>query len=383
MNTKNHSVRSLAPKKTLRCVLTALVATSLLLPVTPQAAYAEPGDTSAEVQAQAREVSAQLATTEAEMQVLRDNYIAAVEAQDQALAGMEAAQERIDAAEALITETQERLGNRANQMYRQGPLTYFDVLLGASSFEEFATGWELLSIINKENAELIQASKDARAEAEAAHEEYAAQESAAAERKAEAEAVMLEAEELAAEQQAILSGLEAEVAELVQIERLDAEAEANRQNPANPALPNNPVTPGNPTNPEVPDVPSNPDPVYVPPAPPPGGYSDVVAAAASSEGCPYVWGASGPNDFDCSGLTSWSYLQAGRGWIGRTDYEQKARALASWPYTEGGAAPGDVLWWPGHVAIYVGGGTYIHAANPSLGVLYSSWDINSALVLRF
>lgn len=346
----------------LRYALVVVLAVSLFIPLSLQTAFAEP--TSAEVQAQADEVSARLAASEAEMVTIRDNYRLAVEAHDAAVAGMEEAQGRIDAAEAVITDTQARLGNRADQMYRQGPLSFLDVLFGASSFQEFATSWELINAINAENAQLIQTNKDARAEAEAAHEEFSAQEEIAASRETEAANLQAEAEALIAQQQAELASLNAEVAALVEKEeeaRRAAEAAA-----AAAAMP-----------------PSSPGYDYTPPAPPSGGYGDVVAAAQSRLGCPYVYGASGPSTFDCSGLTSWSYSQAGRGYIGRTDSSQYANASARWPYTAGGAEAGDVLWWPGHVAIYVGGGTYIHAPVPGDVVQYSSWNINSATVLRF
>ena len=348
-------------KRCTRYALAVLMAVILLVSVNSQAAYATP--TSAEKQSEADQAGIALAAAEAEMLQLRDDYRLAVEAHDAAIAGMEEAQGRIDAAQLIIADTQERLGTRANSMYRQGPFSFLDVVFGASSFEEFTTSWDFINVINQENADLIQANKDARAEAEAAHEEYSTQEKVAAERETEAEALKASGEALVANQQAILSGLEAEVAELVQAEqaaRLAEEAAAAQRQRVND-------NGGGHTGPSV----------------PPGGYSDVVAAAASRIGCPYVWGATGPDYFDCSGLTSWSYSQAGRGWIGRTDSAQYSSASARWAYTDGGAAPGDVLWWPGHVAIYAGGGSYIHAPSPGQSVCYSSWNINSAVVLRF
>jgi cell wall-associated NlpC family hydrolase len=330
-------------------------------------AYAAP--TSAEKQAEADEASAALAAAEEEMIRLRDDYRTAVEAHDAAILAMDEAQLRIDAAQGVIDYTQERLGNRAHQMYKDGPLNFLNVIFGASSFEEFTTSWELINVINQENATLIQNNKDARAEAEIAHEEFSAQEALAAERLVEAEDVKVRAEQLVEEQAAILDGLEAEVAALVEAEeaaRRAAEAAAAAAEAARIAQ-NNPSY----------------DYGYTAPPPPSGGYDDVVSAAVSRLGCPYVWAASGPNAFDCSGLTSWCYSQAGRGYIGRTDSSQHSNASARWPYSSGGAEPGDVLWWPGHVAIYVGGGSYIHAPVPGQVVSYSSWNINAATVLRF
>lgn len=372
MDTKNQPQRLGRLKGLLSSVLVVFMATTLLLSMSLQTAHATPSST--EVQAQADEASAQLAASETEMTLIGQDYRSAVEAHDAALMGMEEAQARIDAAEEIISETQERLGSRAAQSYRQGPLSFFNVIFGASSFEEFTTSWDLINVLNQENATLIQTNKDARLEAQTAHEEYTAQEKAAAERLAEAEAIKVRAEELIAEQSAVLAGLEAEVAELVEQEqatRLAAEAAA-----AEGAQPATPVSPS--SNPSKPAPP-----IYVAPEQPAGGYGDVVAAAASRIGCPYVYGATGPNYFDCSGLTSWSYSQAGRGWIGRTDGSQYASASARWSYSSGGASPGDVLWWPGHVAIYAGGGSYIHAPYSGQSVCYSSWNINAATVLRF
>ena len=85
--------------------------------------------------------------------------------------------------------------------------------------------------------------------------------------------------------------------------------------------------------------------------------STVVAAAYSKLGCPYVWGASGPNSFDCSGLVMWCYAQAG---VSLDHYSgSQGHAGAIIPLSQ--AQPGDILWKSGHVGIYIGGGRYIHA----------------------
>lgn len=83
----------------------------------------------------------------------------------------------------------------------------------------------------------------------------------------------------------------------------------------------------------------------------------VVAAAYSKLGCPYVWGASGPDTFDCSGLVMWCYKQAGVSLDHYSGSQKESGAII--PLSQ--AQPGDILWKSGHVGIYIGNGQYIHA----------------------
>ncbi|MEZ5383031.1 MAG: NlpC/P60 family protein [Microthrixaceae bacterium] len=114
-------------------------------------------------------------------------------------------------------------------------------------------------------------------------------------------------------------------------------------------------------------------PTTKPPAPPASSSfaRRMTDVALAQVGSPYVWGASGPNSFDCSGLIVYAYKQAGR----------PIPRYASWMMAErvtrvskSNMAVGDLVFFyspVSHVGIYLGNDKFVHAANSRTGVVVS------------
>jgi peptidoglycan DL-endopeptidase CwlO len=100
-----------------------------------------------------------------------------------------------------------------------------------------------------------------------------------------------------------------------------------------------------------------------------------AAAAMSWQGRPYCWGGAGPDCFDCSGLT-WAAWRAAGVPIPRSSDAQHEALLSVSMET---LAPGDILWRPGHVGMYVGRGWVVHAPGTGKAVqLQAAWKFESA-----
>ncbi|GAA0408160.1 C40 family peptidase [Streptomyces luteireticuli] len=103
-----------------------------------------------------------------------------------------------------------------------------------------------------------------------------------------------------------------------------------------------------------------------------GRAGAALNAAASKIGSPYVWGATGPSSFDCSGLTSWAYSQAGVT-IDRTSEAQANDGQRI--YDQSQLQPGDLVLFYGdlhHVGLYAGNGQVLHAPRTGTVVRYEA-----------
>ncbi len=111
-----------------------------------------------------------------------------------------------------------------------------------------------------------------------------------------------------------------------------------------------------------------------------GAIPDIAASGAAKTalhyalaqvGKAYVWGAAGPNAFDCSGLMLRAWGAAGIG----LPHSSRAQAGMGTPVSQSQLQPGDLVFFYhpiSHVGMYIGGGLMVNAENPSVGVKITS-----------
>ncbi|MER7276441.1 C40 family peptidase [Dactylosporangium sp. NPDC000244] len=99
-------------------------------------------------------------------------------------------------------------------------------------------------------------------------------------------------------------------------------------------------------------------------APPSGAAGTVVNFALAQVGKPYVYAKAGPDAYDCSGLVMAAYARVGI----KLPHQSEQIAARGRQVPSGQWMPGDVIHTSGHVAIYIGNGKMVEAANPSAGI---------------
>lgn len=112
-------------------------------------------------------------------------------------------------------------------------------------------------------------------------------------------------------------------------------------------------------------------------APASAAGSSIIDIASRYVGVPYVYGGSTPNGFDCSGFTSYVYAQAGIS-LPRSSGEQGRVGTV---ISRDQAQPGDLIYSPGHIAIYAGGNTQIDAPKPGQSIQFRDiWQSNPTFI---
>lgn len=332
-------------------------AATALTAANPLDAYAV---TAAEKKAQAEEALSKLKTMQTKLTDASTDYVNAESEQLQAQEKMDEAQTRIDEASEQISGLQEQLGVRARSMYRSGSASFLDLLLGATSFQAFTNNWSILNNMNESDAEMVEETKALRTEVQQQKEVYAQQEAVAAENVERAAAAQSEAKALYDEMQATYNTLSAEAQELYRQEAAAAAAAAEAADNTNPSGNRGGNSGGGSSS---------------------GGNSGGGSSSGGSggrgstskpqsyngaaavkrgleeKGKPYQWGGSGNPGWDCSHLVCYAI---GCGYM-------TSEGFRNLPNAEN-PMPGDPVWSPGHVGLYVGPGQMLEAQTEGVAV---------------
>ncbi len=156
---------------------------------------------------------------------------------------------------------------------------------------------------------------------------------------------------------------------------VEPEAPTEPQTPVEPETPTEPQTPVEPETPTEPQAPVEPQTPVEPETPtePEGNQSaaqQIVSAAYSFLGIPYVWGGTTTAGFDCSGMVQAAHAAAGIS-IPRVSWDQGAAGVQ---VSAEEALPGDIVYYGWHVGIYIGNGQMIHAPEEGDVVKISTVD---------
>jgi cell wall-associated NlpC family hydrolase len=324
------------PRAILACLAAALVGVAVAGPVPP--VRAAPID---DLRARAAQVEEQINGLSMQLSVLHEQIKAAEDELEAARRTIAEAQTGIRAAQAEVTRITDLVHRRAALVYRKASLggtTDFDV-----DVREQASRRTYADATGQRDAQTL-------VQLERAREDLAAKEAGAERLRAEVQtrqdALRDQQREFQTQQReldGIKQGLDGEIARLVaeeQARRRAAEAAAAAAASARLRAAN-----------------VNFDPATIPPV---SGQAAVAVAYATAQlGKPYCYAGRGPDCYDCSGLTQMAWAEAGVA-IPRNS-EAQFGALPRVPLSE--VAPGDLVWFPGHIGIYVGNGQVVNATS--------------------
>ncbi|MEU4918295.1 NlpC/P60 family protein [Streptomyces parvus] len=321
------------PSRTRVTVLTATAAAAVAL--TSQAAHADPKPSKSEVKAKVDKLYH-------EAEAATEKYNGAKEQQDNLKKEVDALQDKVARGQAELNTLRSELGSIATAQYRSGGIDPSVALFLASdpdSFLDQASALDQLTVKQTEALQKIQSKQrtlaQQRKEAQDKLGDLADVRKALGENKKKYQGKLADAQQL------LNTLTQAERTKMAQEEQRASRAASDRVELGNEAPASN-------------------------------MGAAALSAAATQIGKPYVSGGSGPNSYDCSGLTQWAFAQAGVS-ITRTTYTQQNDGQR---IGRSQLKPGDLVFFNGlsHVGFYAGNNQILHAPKPGTVVRYESMD---------
>ncbi|MGJ7439484.1 NlpC/P60 family protein [Aquipuribacter sp. MA13-6] len=373
----------------LLAALTTLLTTVLVLltGLPAQAAPTDPPPGADDLRAQVAELTAQVETLEVAVEVAAEDWNTARAELDALLQQEVDAQVSLDDAGRTLDADQGAATRRIRALYRSGgTMELAWTALHGAGFADAATTYRTARVVLDSDAVAVErAGRDVDAAVASSTEVQRLRRDRMA-LEAEAEQLRQDTETALAAHEALLAGTDEDLVEAVERERQEvereavayalAQAEARARETARSTTEEDASTTSSgavagPSGGTVPagfvggDVDQGAVVEAAAEAAPNATAAAAIRAAATRLGMPYVWGATGPGTFDCSGLTMWSYRQAGLA-IPRTSRQQYA-GLPTVGVDE--LLPGDLVFYASgaapssihHVAMYLGDGLMIQA----------------------
>lgn len=340
-----------------------------LVCLVPTASLATPAS---EKRAEAQAAYESLTAMQVVLDKASNTLVDATAAKKEAQKKVKDAQKKINDAQEKIEELQGHLGSRARTMYRSGNTSILDVLFSSTSFQEFATLWDLLNQLNQKDAVLVQETKDLKAEVVEQKKVLEEQEAEAKKQEEKARQAKEEAASTVEQMTSTYNALDAEAKQLLKEEqeaksRADAEAarRAIEQAQQNSQQEDGSSSSDQPENGAQEAQPSN------DPEPSGGGNQSAVDRAYSMLGKPYQYGAGGTGSFDCSGLVGYCITGSTGHALGSTGTMMGFQQVSN-------PQPGDICVNDHHCGIYIGGGQMIHA--PQTGDVVSISGVHGDMI---
>ncbi|ORI13353.1 C40 family peptidase [Rhodococcus sp. 1168] len=327
------TVKNVARSK--RSVLAAAACALCLLVAPAATAQAQPGiDSASDAQTRLSDLARESEQTTEALHNAQIDLDAKTAVQREAEAALGSHQSALADAEAALAALKPAVDKVANVNYQGGRTNRLFAVMVSDSPQQLLDQMSALDIISAETSRQVGQFKQATSDAAAAEE---ASRSAADEARVAADQAKMVSDDLQAKQ----SELQGQTAEVMAA--FSALSGAEKSDYAGSPLP-----PGFDLSKIIEGL-------------VPGSGSGALQAGLTQIGKPYVWGATGPDGFDCSGLVVWAYTQVGK----TLPRSSQAQAAGGTPVDQKSLQPGDVvLFYPdaSHVGLYAGNGNVLHAS---------------------
>lgn len=376
-------------------VCAAGIALTLLVVAIPSAQTAS-AQTAASLEDRARQISQQLDEMEERSLQYNEDFLNAQAELDKVSAQIASNQSLVAAAMEGYEQNKSQAASYARKAY-MGQTGEFDVSLNLDDISQSNHRRVFLNAATGNRQSIIEDLVASKKDLDERQRVLSDAQSRADAKSREIKAAKDSFDKLMADQQALLDSVQGDLKNALERERVAAEQAREKQaeeearqaaaaaqaarRPAAvevtraPAATSNPV-PGTSRPGNAPQTTSAPKPVTVPapvnPGPPSTGAARAVEVALAQQGDPYVWAASGPNSFDCSGLVIYAYAQAGRPGL---PHSSRALRSMSRSLSADQLQPGDLVFGGSpvhHVGIYVGNGQMVHAPHSGTVVKVTS-----------